>query len=217
VPEEKITVTYVGLDPLFHKVPEKSEIHELRRRYGLKDRFILSVGQLHKRKNIPGLLQAYRQLAAHSPLNVQLVLAGGEGDGMAEVREAARLIGRDRVVFAGCLPDEDLLRFYHAAECLVYPSFYEGFGLPVLEAMACGCPVITSNVSSLPEVAGKAAILIDPHRIETITGALVSLLSNPDLSQNLIQKGFEQARRFTWEAAARKTLAVFEKVKAARG
>ena len=217
VPEEKITVTYVGLDPLFQKIPEKSELHELRRRYGLKDRFILSVGQLHKRKNIPGLLQAYRQLSTHSPLNVQLVLAGGDGDGMAEVREAARQIGRDRVVFAGCLPDEDLLRFYHAAECLVYPSFYEGFGLPVLEAMACGCPVITSDVSSLPEVAGEAALLIDPHRIETITSALVSLLTNPDLSQNLIQKGFKQARRFTWEAAAQKTLAVFEKVKAPRG
>jgi glycosyltransferase involved in cell wall biosynthesis len=217
VPEEKIAVTYVGLDPLFRKVPEKSELQELRRRYGLKDRFILSVGQLHKRKNIPGLLQAYRQLAAHSPLNVQLVLAGGDGDGTAEVREAVRQIGRDRVVFAGCLPDEDLLRFYHAAECLVYPSFYEGFGLPVLEAMACGCPVITSNVSSLPEVAGEAALLIDPHRIETITSALVSLLTNPSLSQNLIQKGFEQSRRFTWEAAARKTLEVFEKVKAARG
>ena len=217
VPEEKITVTYVGLDPLFREIPEKSELQELRRRYGLKDRFILSVGQLHKRKNIPGLLQAYQRLAAHSPLNVQLVLAGGEGDGAAEVREAVRQIGRDRVVFTGCLPDEDLLRFYHAAECLVYPSFYEGFGLPVLEAMACGCPVITSNVSSLPEVAGEAALLIDPLRIETISTALVSLLTNPGLSQSLIRKGFEQARRFTWEAAARKTLDVFEKVKAARG
>ena len=216
VPEEKITVTYVGLDPLFREIPEKSELQELRRRYGLKDRFILSVGQLHKRKNIPGLLQAYQRLAAHSPLNVQLVLAGGEGDGAAEVREAVRQIGRDRVVFTGCLPDEDLLRFYHAAECLVYPSFYEGFGLPVLEAMACGCPVITSNSSSLPEVAGGAALLIDPHRIETITEALVSLLANPVLSQSLIQKGLEQARKFTWEAAARRTLEVFEKVKAAR-
>jgi glycosyltransferase involved in cell wall biosynthesis len=217
VPEEKITVTYVGLDPLFQKIPPPSEIDALRRRYGLKDRFILSVGQLHKRKNIPGLLQAFRRLAAHSPLNVQLVLAGGEGDGSAEVREAVRPLGRDRVVFTGCLPDEDLLRFYHAAECLVYPSFYEGFGLPVLEAMACGCPVITSNVSSLPEVAGEAALLIDPYRVETIASALVSLLTNPCLSQTLIQKGFEQARRFTWEAAARKTLEVFEKVKAARG
>ncbi len=217
VPEEKITVTYVGLDPLFREIPEKSELRDLRRRYGLKDRFILSVGQLHKRKNIPGLLQAYRRFAAHSPLNVQLVLAGGEGDGAAEVREAVRPIGRDRVIFTGCLPDEDLLRFYHAAECLVYPSFYEGFGLPVLEAMACGCPVITSNVSSLPEVAGEAALLIDPYRIETITSALVSLLTNPSLAQTLIQKGFEQARRFTWEAAAQKTLDVFEKVKAACG
>ncbi len=217
VPEEKITVTYVGLDPLFREIPEKSELQDLRRRYGLKDRFILSVGQLHKRKNIPGLLQAFRRLADHSPWNVQLVLAGGEGDGAAEVREAVRPIGRDRVVFTGCLPDEDLLRFYHAAECLVYPSFYEGFGLPVLEAMACGCPVITSNVSSLPEVAGEAALLIDPYRIETITNALVSLLTNPGLAQTLIQKGFEQARRFTWEAAARKTLDVFEKVKASHG
>jgi glycosyltransferase involved in cell wall biosynthesis len=121
------------------------------------------------------------------------------------------------VVFTGCLPDEDLLLFYHAADCLVYPSFYEGFGLPVLEAMACGCPVITSNVSSLPEVAGEAALLIDPYRFETITAALVSLLTNPDLSQSLIQRGFEQARRFTWEAAARKTVEVFEKVKATRG
>ena len=217
VPEEKITVTYVGLDPLFREIPEKSELQELRRRYGLKDRFILSVGQLHKRKNIPGLLQAYQRLAAHSPLNVQLVLAGGEGDGAAEVREAVRQIGRDRVVFTGCLPDEDLLRFYHAAECLVYPSFYEGFGLPVLEAMACGCPVITSNVSSLPEVAGEAALLIDPHRIETIAAAMDSLLTNPILSQTLIQKGREQARKFTWEDTARKTLEVFAKVAAARG
>jgi glycosyltransferase involved in cell wall biosynthesis len=217
VPEEKITVTYVGLDPLFRKIPPQSELQELRRRYGLKNRFILSVGQLHKRKNVPGLLQAYRRLAAHSALNVQLVLAGGEGDGAAEVREAVRQIGPDRVILTGCLTDEDLLRFYHAAECLVYPSFYEGFGLPVLEAMACGCPVITSNVSSLPEVAGEAALLVDPQRIETITTALVSLLTNPGLSQTLIQKGFEQARRFTWEAAARKTLDVFEKVKAARG
>jgi glycosyltransferase involved in cell wall biosynthesis len=138
VPEEKITVTYVGLDPLFRKVPEKSELLELHRRFGLKGRFILSVGQLHKRKNIPGLLQAYRRLAAHAPLNVQLVIAGGEGDGAAEVRETVRRIGRDRVVFTGCLADEDLLRFYHAAECLVYPSFYEGFGLPVLEAILIG-------------------------------------------------------------------------------
>jgi len=134
-----------------------------------------------------------------------------------EIRDYIREQPRGEIIVTGCIPDEAIRTLYHQAACLVYPSLYEGFGLPVLEAMACGCPVITSNVSSLPEVAGEAALLIDPLRIETITTALVSLLTNPGLSQSLRQKGFEQARRFTWEATARKTLEVFEKVKAARG
>ena len=217
IPEEKITVTYPGLDPIFEKAPSPEEHAALRKTFGLGDKFILFVGQLHRRKNALGLIRAFQLLKEQGPLEYQLVLAGGEGDGSTEIRDYIRQQPRGEIIVTGCIPDEAIRTLYHQAACLVYPSFYEGFGLPVLEAMACGCPVITSNVSSLPEVAGEAALLIDPYRIETITTALVSLLTNPDLSPSLIQKGLGQARRFTWEAAARKTLAVFEKVMAARG
>jgi len=217
IPEEKITVTYPGLDPIFEKAPSPEEHAALRKTFGLGDKFILFVGQLHRRKNALGLIRAFQLLKEQGPLEYQLVLAGGEGDGSTEIRDYIRQQPRGEIIVTGCIPDEAIRTLYHQAACLVYPSFYEGFGLPVLEAMACGCPVITSNVSSLPEVAGEAALLIDPYRIETITTALVSLLTNPDLSPSLIQKGLGQARRFTWEAGARKTLAVFEKVMAARG
>ncbi len=217
IPEEKITVTYPGLDPIFDKAPSPEEHAALRKTFGLGERFILFVGQLHRRKNALGLIRAFQRLKEQGPLEHQLVLAGGEGDGSTEIRDYIRQQPQGEIIVTGCIPDEAIRTLYHQAACLVYPSLYEGFGLPVLEAMACGCPVITSNVSSLPEVAGEAALLIDPRRIETITTALASLLTNPGLSQSLIRKGFEQARRFTWEAAARKTLEVFEKVKAAHG
>jgi glycosyltransferase involved in cell wall biosynthesis len=217
LPEEKITVTYPGLDPIFEKPPSEQERTSLRKNYGLRKEFILFVGQLHQRKNVLRLIRAYQRLKQQTPIEHQLVLAGGEGDGSPEIREYIRHQPRGEIIVTGCIPDEAIRTLYHQAACLVYPSLYEGFGLPVLEAMACGCPVITSNVSSLPEVAGEAALLIDPYRVETIATALVSLLTNPGLSQRLIQKGFEQARRFTWEAAARKTIEVFEKVTSARG
>jgi len=217
IPEERITVTYPGLDPIFEKAPSPEEHAALRKTFGLGDKFILFVGQLHRRKNALGLIRAFQLLKEQGPLEHQLVLAGGEGDGSTEIRDYIRQQPRGEIIVTGCIPDEAIRTLYHQAACLVYPSLYEGFGLPVLEAMACGCPVITSNVSSLPEVAGEAALLIDPYRIETIAAAMNSLLTNPDLSQSLIQKGYKQARRFTWEAAARKTLEVFEKVKAAHG
>lgn len=212
LPEEKITVTYPGLDPVFEKVPSAEEHTALRQTFGLRDKFILFVGQLHRRKNALGLIRAFQLLKEQGAMEHQLVLAGGDGDGSSEIRESLRRLPPEEIIVTGCLPDEAIRTLYYQAACLVYPSLYEGFGLPVLEAMACGCPVITSDVSSLPEVAGPAALLINPRRVDDLARAIHRVLTDPDLSPSLREKGFQQARKFSWENTARETIAVFNRV-----
>ena len=119
---------------------------------------------------------------------------------------------KERVHFTGYIDANDLPTIYSLAEGLVFPSFYEGFGLPILEAMACGCPVITSNVSSMPEVAGDAALLIDPKNTEAIAQAMASVISNEKLRKKLIEKGYEQVKKFTWDKTAEETLALYKQV-----
>jgi glycosyltransferase involved in cell wall biosynthesis len=126
--------------------------------------------------------------------------------------KVAQLGLQEQVTFTGYVPDEDLPALYNAAELFVFPSLYEGFGLPVLEAMACGAPVVTSNTSSLPEVAGDAAILVDPYDVNAIAQAMRQVLEDPALAEALRQKGLERAKLFTWEKTARQTIAVYEKV-----
>ena len=214
VERERISVIPMGCEARFQPVGELTRTAAIRRRYDLPPRYILFVGTLEPRKNVTILLQAFAQVMAETPQDdLGLVIAGGRGwgseDYLATV-DALKL--RDRVRFTGFVEDDHLPDLYRGALLLVYPSLYEGFGLPVLEAMACGTPVITSNRTSLPEVAGDAALLVDPTRPEALAAAMASILSDSDLRQVLRAKGLARAQAFTWDAVAQQTIAIYRAV-----
>jgi glycosyltransferase involved in cell wall biosynthesis len=211
VPEEKITVVYEAANPIFRPIDRDEAREQVRNRHGLDGPFILFVSTIEPRKNVPTLLRAIWQLIECYKEDVHLVLAGGKGwlfeDAFAIVEE---LKLDDRVHFVGRVSSEDLLYLYNAAEMLAHPAFYEGFGLPPLEAMACGLPVVVSNVASLPEVVGDAGLLIDPHGVDELTVSMWRILNDSELAQELREKGLRQAARFSWERAARETLAIYK-------
>jgi glycosyltransferase involved in cell wall biosynthesis len=211
---QRITVIPMGCDARFQPMVNAARLVQLRRRYALPERYVLFVGTLEPRKNIALLLEAFSRLLAERPQDdIQLVVAGGKGWGdgrLIATMEALNI--RRRVIFTGFVEDDDLPDLYRGAQMFVYPSLYEGFGLPVLEAMACGTPVITSNRSSLPAVAGDAALLIDPTRPDDLAAAMSAIMSNGALHEELRWKGLARAKEFTWEAVARKTMDVYRAV-----
>ena len=210
---EKVRVTRLGVSEEFRPVEEPGFLEETRKRYQLPKRFILSLGTLEPRKNVPALLKAYSRLRQSPGFEHKLVFAGMKGwlyDGIFE--QIKRLNLENQVLFIGYVPEEDLPFLYNLSELFVFPSLYEGFGLPVLEAFACGVPVIVSDRASLPEVAGDAAILIDPEDIDALTRGMKNVLGNEDLRTELIAKGFRRAKEFSWEKTARETLRVYEEV-----
>jgi glycosyltransferase involved in cell wall biosynthesis len=171
--------------------------------------YILYVGSLEPRKNIASLVEAYELMRLKYPLlSVKLVLIGGESPLFSEVRLRAKRFQED-VVFKGFVSDEELVHYYRHANLVAYPSLYEGFGLPPLESMACGTPVITSNVSSLPEVVGMAAITVDPKNIHELCDAMASVLLSSELSGKMIENGISQVAEFNWERVARQTIGVY--------
>ncbi|HEX6383539.1 MAG TPA: glycosyltransferase family 1 protein [Anaerolineae bacterium] len=215
VAPEKITVLYSGVSSTFQPVTDASKLTAVREKYNLgKAPYTLSVGTIQPRKNYQMLIRAFAPVAANWPHN--LVIAGGKGwlyqDMMAE---AARQRLENRVRFLGFVDDADLPALYSAATLFVFPSLYEGFGLPLLEAMACGVPVITSNTSSLPEVAGKLAggqepaVLLSPHEQAAWTETIDQLLADSGRRAQLVAAGFQQVRRFTWTKAARRLLEIY--------
>ncbi|HHS97987.1 MAG TPA: glycosyltransferase family 1 protein [Chloroflexi bacterium] len=211
VPPEKVEVLYSGVDPRFRPEPEPGERERLRARYGIGDQpYILSVGTLQPRKNFVRLIRAFARLRS-APLRLapRLLIAGGRGWLYEEVLEEAERRG-DRVRLLGFVDDADLPALYRNARLFVFPSFYEGFGLPVLEAMACGVPVVCSSASSLPEVAGDAALLVDPHDEEGLAAAMERALADETLRAEMRARGLQQAARFTWDRAARQLLSVFD-------
>lgn len=210
--EEKITVIQSAACAHFRELRE-DEIYSALARVGVERPFILYVGSVEPRKNLLRLLDAYTQLREWSP-KWRLVIVGARNYWKSSpVAQAVEQKGlQDCVTFTGYVPDEDLPALYNGADLFCFPSLYEGFGLPVLEAMACGTPVITSNTSSLPEVAGDAALLVDPYNVEEIATAMRRVLEDPALAQELRKKGLERAKQFTWEKTARETIAVYEKV-----
>ncbi len=213
VPREKIAVVPNGLDRAFHPT-DAASVAEFRRRRGLPERFILSVGTLEPRKNQARLVQAY---AAARRRDVKLVLVGGKGWCYHEVFAQVERWGLSHdVLFPGFVPMEELPWWYRAAEIFVYPSLYEGFGLPVLEAMASGTPVVASAASSLPEVAGDAALLIDPYDVEAMTQAMVRLLDDEVLRAELAARGLRRAATYSWARTAAETAAVYQDVLSAR-
>lgn len=213
VSEHKINVIPCGLDPFFKIVKNEVKLFNVKKKYHINNKFIFFTAQLHKRKNVITLLKAYHELKKRKKIEHNLVIAGGKGDGYEDMRSYLSEHGlENNVVLCGCVPNDDLRLLYNNADIFVYPSLYEGFGLPIIEAMACGTPVITSNVSSLPEVAGDAAILIDPLNVEELANAIDRVLSDKNLREDLINKGFKRISEFSWEKAAQKTLSVFEEV-----
>jgi glycosyltransferase involved in cell wall biosynthesis len=209
--EAKIKVIYEGVNPRFCAAPPEA-ISVVRQKYGLAGSFILSVGTIEPRKNLTAVLEAYRALRDWGG-EFKLVIVGQKGWLYEGFFRRLRELGlEDKVIFPGFVPDEDLPALYSAADLFVFPSLYEGFGLPALEAMACGAPVITSNTASLPEVTGDAALLVDPNNTEALIQAMKSVLENRQLRDELQAKGPKQAAKFNWENAARETLAVYASV-----
>ena len=197
----------------FHRLDDQSVITRALLDLGIKENFILFVGTVEPRKNLSALIEAYARLRESRSCNEWLVIAGGSGWKNAEIYKRVKDLGLTPYVkFLGYVSSEALVSLYNACRVFVYPSLYEGFGLPVLEAMACGAPVITSSVSSLPEVAGDAAITVDPLQIDSLTDAMYSILSDDTLRMELRKRGLNRASRFSWEETAKKTLALYERV-----
>ncbi|RME33796.1 MAG: glycosyltransferase family 1 protein [Thermoflexia bacterium] len=207
-PPEKVEVLYSGVDERFRPDGEEGEGERLRARYGLDRPYVLAVGTLQPRKNYVRLIRAFVRLPAGETV---LVIAGGRGWMYEEVlEEAVRFPHRVRVL--GFVDEEDLPALYRGARLFVMPSFYEGFGLPVLEAMACGVPVVCSGVSSLPEVAGDAALLVDPADEEGLAEAMRRALEDGALREQMRTLGLARAATFTWDRAARQLLEGLRKV-----
>lgn len=212
--QAKITCVYEAAAPLFRPADDAA-IAATRRRYDIQGDYILFVSTIEPRKNIPFLLQAYRRLrdARHGQNGMpRLVIVGNKGwlyDRIFTLVDQLDL--RSAVICTGGVPVEDLPALYSGALYFVLPSLYEGFGLPVLEAMSCGTPVITSSTSSLPEVAGDAAILVDPQDISGLATAMQRLCEDHALRREMGGRGMAQAARFSWERAARETMAVYQK------
>jgi len=202
---------HLGIQHNIFKVYDRSLSEKIRNKMDLPENFILYVGNIEPRKNVRGLLQAYLELPDSLRKELKLVLVGFEGWNNPEVMELLNKIGDD-AKYMGYIQTKDLAYIYNLANLFIYPSLYEGFGLPPLEAMASGCPVVVSNVASLPEVCGDAAYYVNPYDVESIADGIYKVVSDKELRENLVQKGLERAKLFSWEKSAREHLKVFEEV-----
>lgn len=211
VPSEAVDVVYCGVDEIFHPLPA-AEVTSFRRERALPDHYILFLGTLEPRKNVQMLIRAYAQWRRSEPTIPQLVVAGGKGWYYDQIfAEVERLGLTGEVIFPGYVAQEELPLWYNAADLFVYPSRFEGFGLPVLEAMACGTPVVTTNAASLPEVAGGAALLVSPHDEMQLIAAMRRALCDKTLREEMKTKGRTHAATFTWESTARRTAEVYKR------
>lgn len=213
-PEEKVSVIYEAADPSFQPLPLEATRREVMQLYKVPESYILFVGTIEPRKNVNGLLYAFHHLRnKYNLTDTGLVIAGGHGWLYEETLELINKLNLQQCTFfLGRVPDENLRKLYVGARCHIHPAHYEGFGLPPLEAMACGTPTIVSNVSSLPEVVSDAALLVDPNNPEEIAVAMQRLLTDHELHAELRTKGLQRAHCFNWALAARSTLEVYHKV-----
>lgn len=213
VAPDKITVVYEAANPLFRPVERAEACTYLGNKFPLPEEFIFFVSTIEPRKNINTLLRAYARLRNVYKVTAGLVLAGAIGWLSDQIfEEVAALELEPYVTFLGRVDDEDLLYLYNSARCLAHPALYEGFGLTPLEAMACGTPVVVSNVSSMPEVVGDAALLVDPNSAEELAVAIHRLLTDDGLHASLREKGLARAGTFSWQRAAEETLVVYRQV-----
>lgn len=209
VEPDRVRTLYSGVEDYFCRVTDDATLSRVRTQYKLTKPFILSVGTIEPRKNLVRLIKAFSDLPAAG--DIELIAVGGRGWLFDEIYCAPAEFGvTERVRFLGFVPESDLPALYSLATLFVYPSLYEGFGLPVLEALACGAAVVASNNSSLPEVAGDAAILIDPRDTDALMTTIARLLEDEKARRELAQRGPERARRFSWHASARQLRAALE-------
>lgn len=213
VPENRVTVVYEAASDEFQPIDRVEARAQVKERFGVRGGFIFFVSTIEPRKNVPTLLKSFRKLLADYKLDLQLVLAGAKGWLYDEVFQLVTDLDMvDDVLFPGRVSTDDLLWLYNAAEVLVAPSIYEGFGLTPLEAMACGTPVIVSNVSSLPEIVGDAGLLVDPYDVEQLAVAMWRAVTDTELRKSLIAKGLKRAGFFSWDRAAKETLELYHRL-----
>lgn len=222
-PKEKIHIIYLAAADIFKPITDHRSLVTVKQKYHLPNRFVLYVGDVNYNKNILGLVKACKSI------KVPLVIVGKqaaqkefdrthpENQDLVWLQEKAKeklpiTDHRSLVTLLGFVPDKDLVALYNLATVYCQPSFYEGFGLPVLEAMACGTPVVTSKKASLPEIAGKAAVFIDPYDINDITNGLIVAIDDGDLREDLIARGLKQAKKFSWEKVANETYKVYQEI-----
>ncbi|MGI6208315.1 MAG: glycosyltransferase family 4 protein [Anaerolineae bacterium] len=213
VPEDRVTVIPEAINPIYRTLEDRDAVDAVRRKHGLPEQFAIFVGTIEPRKNLPTIFRALRRLKDQHKVDLALAVVGQWGwlyDEVLKVYEELKL--QDTVRFLGRLPDEELLYLYNAATVLAYPSHYEGFGLPPLEAMACGTPVIVSNTSAMPEVVGEAGLLVNPEDDEALTVALLRVLSDTDLRDALVRRGYQRVQNFSVKRMAEGTLELYRSV-----
>lgn len=211
VPDEKIKVIHLAADSMFRRMDKDMAWDLLKHKYHYSTDYILYLGGFSPRKNVDGLLKAYKAIYKELPGRYDLMILGSSKDNHYEMRKKVKELGiEERVVFAGYIPYEHLPLFYNCASLFVYPSFYEGFGLPPLEAMTCGTPVITSNVTSIPEVVADGAILINPYNLDELAQAMYNVLTDTNLSQELSIRGIQRAYQFSWKKTALQTIQAYK-------
>lgn len=212
LPPQKVFTVHHGVTDDFKPINEPGLLENVRHKYGLPSQFILYVGLVEPRKNLPLLLRSFKK-ATDEGIQASLVVAGSFGWMVDAVFEQIRALGLEtKVLFTGYIPRQDLPMIYNLADLLVYPTLYEGFGLPVLEAMACGLPVVATEVSSIPEVIGEAGVLVPPTDEDALAQAILSVWRDSDLRRRLSEQGRERALTFTWQRTAQETAWIYHQV-----
>jgi glycosyltransferase involved in cell wall biosynthesis len=213
VPPDRVNVIWLAANESCSITPDSSQLNAMRTSFQLNDPFVLALGAVDPRKNTETILRSFLKFKQQHPCVIKLALVGLPSRGIEKFRRVADDLGiGNDVVFAGFVSEDDLVALYNAAELLLYPSLYEGFGLPILEAMKCGTPVITSSCGSIPEIAGDAALMADPHDEDAIANAIKMVLTNKIVYKSLVEKGKVRADLFSWQVAAEKTFAVYRSV-----
>jgi len=209
--EQDIEVIYLGIEHEIFKQYPQQKLIEVKQKFSLPERFILFVGSIEPRKNLLNLLKAYHLLPELEKNNTQLILVGFKGWENQEIMAQINA-EKQHINYLGYVSDQELAMIYNLATVFVYPSFYEGFGIPPLEAMACGCPVIVSNSTSMPEVCAEAALYIHPQQVDDISQCLMELLQDTQLQQLYIKKGLKHVQQFCWEKSAQQHMNLFERL-----
>ncbi len=212
-PKEKIFVTHLAAEDIYHPLDKKECLDLIKSRYGIDGDYILYVGGFSPRKNIVGLIEAFSKLKTKYKKDINLVIAGKQGKSYPIYKKSAQDLGVEgSVIFPGFIDVDHLPQLYNASKLLAYPSFYEGFGLQPVEAMACGVPVITSNVTSIPEVLGDSAVFINPNDVDELCNSMYEVLSSEELAESLILKGLVRSSELSWYKTAKNTLLAYSKI-----